>query len=119
MVGFVASWQQWGRLIPALRMLVLFGAAVGAVLLLADPRYREFPYARYALPLPALLTLRGMTVAGREEKICAALIIICGVGRWLMEPMNPQAQAWAVLCVLLAFAARASTSKASTAPTAA
>ena len=60
--GFVASWQQWERLIPALRMLVLFGAAVGALLLLADPRYRDFPYALYALPLLALLTLRGLSV---------------------------------------------------------
>lgn len=117
--GFVASWQQWARLIPALRMLVLFGAAVGALLLLADPRYRDFPYALYALPLPALLTLRSLSVTGREEKICAALIALCGIGRWLMEPMNPQAQAWALLCVLLAFAGRASTSKASTTPTAA
>lgn len=119
--GFATSWQLQPstRLIPALRMLVLFGAAVGALLLLADPRYRDFPYTLYALPLFALLTLRGLSVSGREEKICAALIAICGIGRWLMEPMNPQAQAWALLCVLLAFAGRARTSKASTTPTAA
>ncbi|MDR2875694.1 MAG: glucan 1,3-beta-glucosidase [Methylobacillus sp.] len=108
----------WARLIFALRLFVLFGATVGALLLLADPRYRDFPLALYALPLPALLTLRGLSWRiGREEKICAALIAVCGIGRWLMEPMNPQAQAWAALCVLLAVCAI--TSKASTVPTAA
>ena len=30
------------------------------------------------------LTLRGLSVSGREEKICAALLAICGIGRWLI-----------------------------------
>lgn len=118
-VGFMETWQlNRKRLVPALRMLVLFAGAAGALLLLADPRYRDFPYALYALPLLALLTLRGFSATGQEEKICAVLIAICGLGRSLMEPMNPQGQAWAVLCVLLAFAGLARMRSASTAPTA-
>lgn len=109
--GIVPAWRERGGLmIAALRMTVLFCAATAALLLLADPRYRDFPYWIYALPLLSLLTLRGLSVSGREEKICAALIAICGIGRWLMEPLNPQAQAWLALCLLLAFAGLARTS---------
>ncbi|MDR2220375.1 MAG: glucan 1,3-beta-glucosidase [Methylobacillus sp.] len=116
LVFALVAWRP--RLASSLRMLVFFSAAVGALLLLADPRYRDFPLALYALPLPALLTLRGMSATiGRAEKICAALIVLCGIARWLMEPMNPQAQAWAALCVLLAGCAIIS--KESTAPGAA
>jgi glucan 1,3-beta-glucosidase len=113
--GFVQSWQQQReRLISTLRMCILFAAATGALLLLADPRYRDFPYWLYALPLPALLLLGRLTSAGLEERLCGAVIVLCGVGRWLMEPMNAQAQAWLALCVLLA-GALANSNKASNA----
>ena len=101
-------------MIAALRITVLFCAATAALLLLADPRYRDFPYWIYAVPLLSLLTLRGQSVSGQEEKICAVLIAICGLGRWLMEPLNPQAQAWLALCLLLAYAGLARISNEST-----
>lgn len=118
--GFSEAWRQRRALaIPALRLGVLFSAATAAVLLLADPRYRDFPYALYALPVLGLLTLRGYSATGREERICAMLIGAGGIGRWLMEPMNPQAQAWLALSLLLAFAGFTRTSSDSTAPGAA
>lgn len=111
LTGFVAAWRLRSALMmPALRLAVLFTAATATLLLLADPRYRDFPYWIYAVPLLSLLTLRGQSVSGQEEKICAVLVAVCGIGRWLMEPMNPQAQAWLALCLLLAFAGLARTS---------
>jgi exo-beta-1,3-glucanase (GH17 family) len=114
--GFLEAWQQRrNRWLPALRMVVLFSAATAALLLLADPRYRDFPIWLYALPLGALLTLGRLAHSGQEEKLCAAIIALGGIARWAMEPLNPQAQAWLVLCLLLAFAGLANTSKASNA----
>ncbi|HSI22484.1 MAG TPA: hypothetical protein VK959_05620 [Methylophilaceae bacterium] len=113
--GFIEAIQQrQNRWLPALRMTVLFAAATSALLLLADPRYRDFPLWLYALPLISLLTLSRMSHAGREEKLCAGIIALAGIARWAMEPLNPQAQAWLALCLLLAAAGLASTSKAST-----
>jgi apolipoprotein N-acyltransferase len=113
--GFIAAIQQrQNRWLPALRMMILFAAATAVLLLLADPRYRDFPLWLYALPLLSLLTLSRMSQTGREEKLCAGIIALGGIARWAMEPLNPQAQAWLALCLLLAAAGLASTSKAST-----
>jgi exo-beta-1,3-glucanase (GH17 family) len=113
--GFIEAMQhKQNRWLPALRMAVLFAAATAALLLLADPRYRDFPMWLYALPLFSLLTLSRLARIGREEKLCAGIIALAGIARWAMEPMNPQAQAWLALCLLLAVAGLASTSKAST-----
>lgn len=113
--GFVESMRQkQDRWIPALRMTVLFAAATAALLLLADPRYRDFPVWLYAIPLIGLLTLSRMSRAGWEEKLCAGIIALGGMARWAMEPMNPQAQAWLALCLVLAAAGLASASTAST-----
>ena len=113
--GFMeAIRQKQNRWIPALRMTVLFAAATAALLLLADPRYRDFPLPLYAIPLLGLLTLSRWSRTGREEKLCAGIIALGGIARWAMEPLNPQAQAWLALCLLLAAAGLASSSKAST-----
>jgi len=113
--GFMEAMQQkQNRWLPALRMTLLFAAATAALLLLADPRYRDFPLWLYALPLPGLLTLSRLSRTGREEKLCAGIIALAGIARWAMEPANPQAQAWLALCLLLAAAGLASSSKAST-----
>jgi exo-beta-1,3-glucanase (GH17 family) len=112
--GFIEAMQQrQNRWLPALRMAVLFAAATAALLLLADPRYRDFPIWLYAIPSLSLLTLNRLSRTGREEKLCAGIIALGGIARWAMEPMNPQAQAWLALCLLLAAACLASTSKAS------
>jgi hypothetical protein len=100
------AWTAWrselpGRILALLRGLLLLVAAVTAVLLLFDPRYRDFPYWLYATPALAFAVLRRS--GGIEEQLCALLILIGGVGRWLMEPLNPQAIAWLGLCLLLAW----------------
>lgn len=86
---------------PATRLGLLFALATATVLLFADPRYRDFPFWLYLLPLPTLLAHAfSQAETGLEEGILAAAIVACGLGRWLLEPANPEAQAWAALCLL-------------------
>jgi glucan 1,3-beta-glucosidase len=105
--SFARAWRRRPRrgkwLMSGLRLSIFFAAALAALLLFVDPRYRDFPYWLYLLPLPTLLTLgvSRRNHSGREERILAAVILICGAGRWLMEPGNPEAQAWGALCLLL------------------
>ena len=79
----------------ALRGLLLFAAAVAALLLFVDSRYRDFPTLLYLLPalllaVPGWLEGRG----GRAECLCAVVIAVSVIGRWLPEPANPQAIGW-------------------------
>jgi glucan 1,3-beta-glucosidase len=91
------------RKMAALRLVVLFAGAMAALLLLVDPRYRDFPYWLYLIPLPTLLALTFSRLRrnGQEERLLAAVILLGGLGRWLMEPGNLEAQAWGALCLLL------------------
>ncbi|MDR3158346.1 MAG: beta-1,6-glucan synthase [Zoogloeaceae bacterium] len=104
---FLTAWQRhrYGRpwRMPALRLAIYFAAALAALLLFADPRYRDFPHALYLVPLPTLLalTIARLNRIGQEEGILSAVILFCALGRLLMEPRNPQAQAWAVICLVL------------------
>lgn len=86
-----------------LRGLLLFAAAIAALLLFVDPRYRDFPTLLYLAPA-ALLGVLGWTQAahGRAERICAAIIAISVIGRWSSEPANPQAVAWLATGLVLA-----------------
>jgi glucan 1,3-beta-glucosidase len=95
--------ERVARLMSGLRLGILFAAATGALLLFVDPRYRDFPYWLYLIPLPTFLalTFSRWNRNGQEEGILAAVILFCGAGRWLMEPGNPEAQTWAALCLLL------------------
>ncbi|MDR0736289.1 MAG: beta-1,6-glucan synthase [Zoogloeaceae bacterium] len=105
---FLTAWQRYrhGALwrMPALRLAIFFAGALAALLLFADPRYRDFPYWLHVIPVPTLLalTISRLSRNGQEEGILAAVILFCGLGRWLMEPQNAQAQAWGMLCLLLA-----------------
>ena len=40
--------------------------------------------------------------AGRAERLCALVIAVSAIGRWLPEPANPQAIAWLLTGVGLA-----------------
>lgn len=96
------------RQLGLLRFGLLFAATVAAVLLFADPRYRDFPTLLYAIPALSFGAL-GLFAPdhnrlGREERLFAVLILICGTGRWLMEPANAQAIVWWLSCLLLAAA---------------
>ena len=113
-------------LLGMLRGILLFAAAVAALLLFVDPRYRDFPVLLYLVPALSFSAL-GWTSEGRhgiEERVCALVIAITVIGRWLTEPANPQAIAWLLTGLLLALPylgtrALAITSSESSSPTAA
>lgn len=91
-------------LLGLLRGILLFAAAVGAVLLFADPRYRDFPSLLYLVPALVIGTL-GWAAASRhetEERVCGLVIAASVVGRWLSEPANPQAITWLMTGLFLA-----------------
>jgi glucan 1,3-beta-glucosidase len=82
--------------LSALRGFFLFAAAVAALLLLVAPRYRDFPSLLYLTPA-AIYGVIGWLRDGtfsRPERICAVVIAVCAIGRWLPEPANPQAIGW-------------------------
>lgn len=87
--------------LAGLRGMLLFAAAVAALLLVVDPRYRDFPTLLYLLPAAILgVAGYGQGKCGRAERICATVLAICACGRVLSEPANPQALAW-LLCGLV------------------
>jgi glucan 1,3-beta-glucosidase len=103
------------RASSTMRALSLFAAAVAALLIWVDPRYRDFPYWLYLLPAIGYAMawrLLGpkfqLEPARRQERILAVVIAIAGLGRLIPEPLNQQAIAWTALCLLLAESVRSS-----------
>ena len=91
------------QVLGLLRGFILFAAAIAAVLLLVDSRYRDFPILLYLSPAALLGVLSwAQTTQGRAERICAALIAMAVLGRYLPEPTNPQAIAWLLTGLMLA-----------------
>lgn len=101
------------RLLPLaglLRGLLLFAGGVAALLLWVDPRYRDFPVWLY---LPAAIGFgilphlagSGWRPVGRAEFLTGSLIALATLGRWVVEPANPQAVLWLVTGLGLASAA--------------
>ena len=86
------------RLFSALRLLVLFAAAVAALLLVFDPRYRDFPIWQFATPALLFFALRlsgeRLPEAALQERACALVLAVCTVIRWVMEPQNAEAIMW-------------------------
>ncbi|MFU2488772.1 beta-1,6-glucan synthase [Thauera sp. WH-1] len=86
-----------------LRGLLLFSAAVAALLLWVDPRYRDFPTLLYLGPALVFGVIgwwrSGITAT---ERSCAAVIAIGVIGRWSTEMTNPQAIAWLLTGLALA-----------------
>ena len=108
-----ASWRGGHRtlvtLIASLRAAVLFAAAIAAILLLMDPRYRDFPLWLYLAPALAIacLSLGSRHTLSLEERLCATVVALGAVLRLLPEPFNGQALGWAglgLLCGLGIFA---------------
>jgi glucan 1,3-beta-glucosidase len=90
--------------LSALRGFLLFAAAIAALLLFIAPRYRDFPSLLYLTPATiygVIGWLRGNDFS-RAERICAVLITVCAIGRWLFEPANPQAIGWLFTSLALA-----------------
>ncbi len=119
------------RLLAPLRALFLFGAAVMALLLVSDPRYRGFPLALHAVPAVGLALYAGAYGNARasiEERVLAGwLTASAPYIIWNEGLQNLPALAWAAVAVLYAvplFASAralvpASTTTASANPTAA
>lgn len=86
-----------------LRGLLLFAAAVAALLLWADPRYRDFPTLLYLVPA-VVLGVTGWWRNGttRTELTLALVILIGALARWSTEPANPQAIGWLLTGLALA-----------------
>jgi len=87
-----------------LRLALLFCAAVAALWLAVDPRYRDFPLWMYSGVAPALLFAgrAERDSRARELRICAVVLAVAGALRLLPEPGNGQAVAWLAACLVLA-----------------
>jgi glucan 1,3-beta-glucosidase len=87
-----------------LRAALMFAAGVAALLLFADPRYRDFPTLLFLVPalVFGVVGWFGNRRQGQEERICALVIVVCVIGRWLSEPANPQAIGWLATGLVLA-----------------
>ncbi|HJV25745.1 MAG TPA: beta-1,6-glucan synthase [Aromatoleum sp.] len=113
-------------LLGLIRGMLLFACAVAALLLFADPRYRDFPVLLYLVPALTFgaLAWKGQLMDAIEERVCALVIAITVIGRWLTEPANPQAIAWLLTGLLFSLPylrpySRTITSSESSSPTAA
>lgn len=93
-----------GTALALLRGALLFAAAVAALLLFADPRYRDFPTLLYLLPALVFGVIGWLSTSRHdiEERVCALVIVVSVIGRWLTEPANPQAIGWLVTGLLFA-----------------
>ena len=90
----------------ALRAVLLFAAAVAALLLFVDPRYRDFPTLLYLFPAAIFAASASrLDRYGRAERVCATVLAVCVIARWLSEPTNPQAIAWLLTGFALALPA--------------
>ncbi|MCB1908492.1 MAG: beta-1,6-glucan synthase [Rhodocyclaceae bacterium] len=93
-----------GRVRQSLHLAISYCAAVAALWLAADPRYRDFPLWLHGLAAPALLVI-GEPVDGWRRggiRICAVVTALAGLVRLLPESINPEAVGWSLLCLVLA-----------------
>lgn len=89
--------------IGMLRGLLLFAAAVAALLLWVDPRYRDFPTLLYLTPA-IVFGVTGWWRNGTtpQERVLALVIVAGVIARWSSEPANPQAIGWLLTGLTLA-----------------
>ncbi|MBR0654886.1 glycoside hydrolase family 17 protein [Plastoroseomonas arctica] len=85
-----------------------WAAMVLQVMLLVDPRYRDFPFATFAVPLVVVLVgvvLRRLPRGGggREEWVLGLALVGCALASAAREhPSNLQAMGWTVCALILA-----------------
>ncbi len=97
------------RLLAVAQCGLLFLAAVDALGLVFDARYRPLPWPVIAAPALLLLALTclgdRLPAAAREEKLLAAVCAVCAVLVAILEgPANTQALLYAALLLALAIA---------------
>lgn len=104
-----ADWR--AGLFDDLGFLFLWAAAVLQLLLLIDPRYRDFPLPAFAVPLVAIAAralLRDLpqTGGGREEAVAGGVLAAAALASMVQEgPLNRQALAWTAGAIVLALPA--------------
>lgn len=91
-------WREPAVLAGILAAMVLVAVAWTSLALAVDPRHRDIPLARFALP--ALALAWRMRAAGREEATLAVLAAATGLAQ--VEYGNPQSWAWAALALACA-----------------
>lgn len=100
-----------GRWLGAVRFLWLFFATVLCLLLVYDPRYRDFPTALFA-PVTIGFVLIAFGAARTrspaiEERLMSGWLVVAAVAIIVIErPQNTSAVLWAALCVGLAVVTR-------------
>jgi exo-beta-1,3-glucanase (GH17 family) len=88
--------------------LFAWAAAVLQLLLLVDPRYRDFPIAAFAVPVAAVAARAWLGDlprggGGREEAWLAAVLVLATLASAAREgPQNLQSLAWAACALVLA-----------------
>lgn len=91
-----------------LLFLFIVTAAVLQMMLLFDPRYRDFPFPTFAVPLVAVVAralLRDLprTGGGWAEWLAGGVLAACAVASAVMEgPHNLQAMGWSACAIGLA-----------------
>ena len=87
--------------LDALRLAFLYGAGVVCLLLVFDPRYRNFPIALYTLPFVGFWLLRLTSGSSRpviEERVLAAVLALSVPGiLWREGFANIDALLWCLI----------------------
>ena len=96
----------WPGLFEDALFLFIWAAAADQLLLVFDPRYREFPVASYAVPLVIVAARAAQgdlptNTGRREEVLLASVLTCCAVASAVQEgALNGQSLAWN-LCALV------------------
>ncbi|HKC42182.1 MAG TPA: glycosyl hydrolase family 17 protein [Burkholderiales bacterium] len=93
------------RWLGACRFALLFAAAVVALALAFDPRYRDFPLALFAPPALGFGVLAWVAPSpvALEERVLAAVLAAASLVIVFREGLaNTEALAWSALCLVLA-----------------
>ena len=102
----LAGWRGW--VFDDLGFVFLWTAAVLQLLLLFDPRYRDFPIGVFAVPLVAVLArtlLADLPLGGggREEAFAGLTLGLAALaGAWQEGAANRQSLAWTACALVLA-----------------
>ncbi len=100
------GWRDW--LLDDLSFLFVWTAAVLQLLLLFDPRYRDFPFDSFAVPLVvvvARLVLQDFSLQGgsREDFWAGGVLALAALATAVHEgPLNAQAAGWSCCALVLA-----------------
>ena len=100
-----------GRWLGVVRFVWLLLAAVLCLLLVYDPRYRDFPNALFApVTIGFALIACGAARTGNpaiEERLMSGWLMVAAVAIVVIErPQNTSAVLWATLCVILGLVTR-------------